>query len=135
MHAYINKIFYDLIFQGFDAKRQKLASPFCSSQTSGVSASTEDTRIRKSRRHRRMRGEKELTVSSKLTLLELKVMVSSCFPVTLCSGTWTKTEYIKFYNISVRSYYHVSLKKKSHFTPFCPIYGAKWRSGRNTVNK
>lgn len=38
-------------------------------------------KIRKSTRHRRVRGEKELSVSSKLTLLELKVMVSYCFPV------------------------------------------------------
>lgn len=92
----------DAIFQSSDVKRPKLSHPACSSSTSGVSACPGDTRVRKSTRHRRMRGEKELYVSSKLTLKELKVMVSSfslqdlrfsqrcgcrfqsCFVLTLC---------------------------------------------------
>lgn len=68
-------------YQGSDAKRPKLALPSCSSPTSGVSASAGDARVRKSTRHRRMRGEKELYVSSKQTLKELKVMVMNLFHV------------------------------------------------------
>ncbi|XP_021932449.1 ubiquitin carboxyl-terminal hydrolase 48-like isoform X3 [Zootermopsis nevadensis] len=55
-------------YQGFDAKRPKLATSSCGSATPG------DGRVRKSTRHRRMRGEKELYVSSTLKLLDLKVM-------------------------------------------------------------
>ncbi|KDR12710.1 Ubiquitin carboxyl-terminal hydrolase 48 [Zootermopsis nevadensis] len=54
---------------GFDAKRPKLATSSCGSATPG------DGRVRKSTRHRRMRGEKELYVSSTLKLLDLKVML------------------------------------------------------------
>jgi hypothetical protein len=89
IYAFLKKsgliAFLDL-FQGCDAKRPKLSSSSCSSLTPGVSTPSADVRVRKSTRHRRVRGEKELNVSSKLTLLELKVMVSYCFSVMHSAG-------------------------------------------------
>ncbi|KAJ9575789.1 hypothetical protein L9F63_007330, partial [Diploptera punctata] len=68
-------------YQGSEAKKPKLAPGTCSSPIPGGSSSAGDTRVRKSTRHRRMRGEREITVSSKLTLLDFKVMVMKLFHV------------------------------------------------------